>query len=126
MLEAVGHPFAVNPDHDLRRIARERGWPILVFDKPVALRSRVRFPPVTPTLAVLTVGRLAALGAALWLGVRTAPRRRPEKSSLVDARWPPAYKGGTTPQTTHGAGTHAAIYPSTGRWSHPDLSGGHS
>ena len=28
-LEAVGHPVAVNPDRALRRVARERGWPIL-------------------------------------------------------------------------------------------------
>ena len=44
MLAAVGHPFAVNPDRDLRRLAHRRGWPVLVFDKPVALRSRVRLP----------------------------------------------------------------------------------
>ncbi len=31
MLEAVGHPRAVNPDRALRRIARERQWPVLVF-----------------------------------------------------------------------------------------------
>ncbi len=73
MLEAVGHPHAVNPDKDLRRVARERGWPILVFDKPVALRSRVRLPPTTPTLAALAVGGAAAVGAAWWLGAR---RRR--------------------------------------------------
>lgn len=30
-LEAVGRPVAVNPDRRLRRIARERGWPVLVF-----------------------------------------------------------------------------------------------
>jgi HAD superfamily hydrolase (TIGR01490 family) len=30
-LEAVGHPIAVNPDRKLRRIARERGWPMLQF-----------------------------------------------------------------------------------------------
>ncbi|MCW2868479.1 MAG: family hydrolase [Marmoricola sp.] len=70
MLEAVGHPHAVNPDKDLRRIARERGWPILVFDKPVALRSRVHLPPAAPTLAALAVGGAAALGAAWWLGSR--------------------------------------------------------
>jgi len=28
MLEAVGHPFAVNPVARLRRIARRRGWPV--------------------------------------------------------------------------------------------------
>jgi len=39
MLEAVGHPVAVNPDHTLRRIAKERGWPILRFEK---LRTRLR------------------------------------------------------------------------------------
>ena len=30
-LEAVGHPVAVNPDKQLRRIAAERGWPVLEF-----------------------------------------------------------------------------------------------
>jgi HAD superfamily hydrolase (TIGR01490 family) len=31
LLEAVGHPVAVNPDRALRRLAAERGWPILRF-----------------------------------------------------------------------------------------------
>ncbi len=31
MLEAVGHPRAVNPDRALRRIARDRHWPVLAF-----------------------------------------------------------------------------------------------
>jgi HAD superfamily hydrolase (TIGR01490 family) len=31
MLETVGHPRAVNPDRALRRIARERQWPVLAF-----------------------------------------------------------------------------------------------
>ena len=30
-LEAVGHPIAVNPDRGLRRVAEERGWPVLRF-----------------------------------------------------------------------------------------------
>jgi HAD superfamily hydrolase (TIGR01490 family) len=30
-LEAVGHPVAVNPDRALRRIAVDRGWPVLEF-----------------------------------------------------------------------------------------------
>jgi HAD superfamily hydrolase (TIGR01490 family) len=31
LLEAVGHPVAVNPDRRLRRIAAGRGWPVLQF-----------------------------------------------------------------------------------------------
>jgi len=31
MLEAVGHPHAVNPDRALRRLAQLRGWPVLAF-----------------------------------------------------------------------------------------------
>ena len=30
-LEAVGHPVAANPDRKLRRIAAERGWPVVRF-----------------------------------------------------------------------------------------------
>ena len=31
LLEAVGHPVAVNADRALRRVAAERGWPMLDF-----------------------------------------------------------------------------------------------
>jgi HAD superfamily hydrolase (TIGR01490 family) len=31
LLEAVGHPYAVNPDRALRREAELRGWPVLRF-----------------------------------------------------------------------------------------------
>jgi phosphoserine phosphatase len=31
MLEVVGNPRVVNPDRALRRIALERGWPVLSF-----------------------------------------------------------------------------------------------
>ena len=41
MLGVVGHPFAVNPDRPLRKMAEEKGWPILVFARPVALRRRL-------------------------------------------------------------------------------------
>ena len=71
MLEVVGHPHAVNPDKELRRVAVARGWPVLVFTKPVALRSRVSFP--RPTLTALAVGGAVAVGGVVWAGVR---RRR--------------------------------------------------
>lgn len=31
LLEAVGHPVAVNPDRRLKRLAQKRGWPIEMF-----------------------------------------------------------------------------------------------
>ncbi len=34
MLEAVGHPHAVNPDRQLRKVALARGWPVLAFAGP--------------------------------------------------------------------------------------------
>jgi hypothetical protein len=33
MMEAVGHPVAVNPDSKLERIAHRRGWPIVIFSR---------------------------------------------------------------------------------------------
>ena len=35
-LEAVGRPVAVNPDRRLRRVASERGWPVLRFRTALA------------------------------------------------------------------------------------------
>jgi HAD superfamily hydrolase (TIGR01490 family) len=42
MLEAVGHPYAVNPDRALRAEAARREWPVLEFRDPVSLRQRLR------------------------------------------------------------------------------------
>jgi hypothetical protein len=70
MLEAVGHAHAVNPDKELRRVAAEKGWPVLVFTKPVALRSRVPLPPAKPTIAALAVGGVVAVGGVLWVNAR--------------------------------------------------------
>ena len=72
LLEAVGHPTAVNPDRALRRIAEERGWPVLTFAVPVALRPHVR-----PAAAVAAgVGLGAALAGAGWFGHRARRTRR--------------------------------------------------
>jgi HAD superfamily hydrolase (TIGR01490 family) len=71
MLEAVGHPFAVNPDRALRKEAAERGWPVLVFTKPVALRQR--FPgglPTKPTMAAVALGGAAAAAGLIWYAAR--------------------------------------------------------
>ncbi|RMH77217.1 MAG: HAD-IB family hydrolase [Actinomyces sp.] len=80
LLEAVGHPVAVNPDRALQRVARERGWPVLTFAHPRPLRSRVGRvgPPATG------IGALAATlaGVAWWWRLRTAGRRRARRWAL--------------------------------------------
>ena len=58
-LEAVGHPVAVNPDRELRRVARERGWPVLEFSGRAYPHARRRIPPA------IAVGGAAALAAVL-------------------------------------------------------------
>ena len=76
MLEAVGHPVVVNPDRLLANLARDRGWQVKNFVRPVRLRDRVRDRVSSspgPSIA-LRVGAIAAGTAALvagwWLGVR--------------------------------------------------------
>ena len=70
MLEVVGHPFAVNPDRELRRIATSKEWPVLAFVRPVALRRHVPLPPAKPTLAALAVGGAVAAGSMIWANRR--------------------------------------------------------
>ena len=70
MLEAVGYAHAVNPDRELRRTAAANGWPVLVFTKPVALRTRLPLPPAKPTLAAIAVGGVVAVGGVLWVNAR--------------------------------------------------------
>jgi HAD superfamily hydrolase (TIGR01490 family) len=61
LLEAVGHPHAVNPDRVLRRTAQERGWPVLDFrDAPVLAPRRPRLTYLTIAAASLALGALGA------------------------------------------------------------------
>jgi HAD superfamily hydrolase (TIGR01490 family) len=74
MLEAVGHPVAVNPDKGLRRIAIERGWPVQDFTEPVGLSERTGLRAVrAPVLAATAIG---AGAAAAGLVIYAAKRRR--------------------------------------------------
>jgi HAD superfamily hydrolase (TIGR01490 family) len=76
MLEAVGHPYVVNPDRTLRKIAAERGWPVLVFSKPVALRQRgasIREAP-KPAIAAAAIGAGAAAAGLAWYAMRRRGR----------------------------------------------------
>ncbi|MFD3457320.1 HAD family hydrolase [Streptomyces sp. NPDC058691] len=75
MLEAVGHPYAVNPDRGLRREAVSREWPVLTFSRPVRLHQRVPSLaiPTGPALALAAVGAAAATAGLVWYATR---RRR--------------------------------------------------
>ncbi|HEX5116593.1 MAG TPA: HAD-IB family hydrolase [Pseudonocardiaceae bacterium] len=72
MLEAVGHPSAVNPNRALRKVAIQRGWPVLTFSAPVPLRAKIATP--TGGVVVATAVGLGAVAAGVtWYGIR---RRR--------------------------------------------------
>jgi len=65
MLEAVGHPVAVNPDARLGSAAAERGWPVVIFrrrTKQVVRRSTAG------------VGAAALAGAGFAAGVQVGKR----------------------------------------------------
>ena len=72
MLEIVGHPHAVNPGKELRKVAASRGWPVLWFSRPVGLHRRMRLPSSKPTL--VAIGLTTAVGVGV--GVYLAARRR--------------------------------------------------
>jgi HAD superfamily hydrolase (TIGR01490 family) len=100
MLEAVGHPFAVNPDKELRRAATQRGWEIRDFVRPVPVRSRLSTVPKPPAEVVAGAGALGAFALAGWVLYQRrrpdpvtplAPRRRAPSLphvNLPPMRWP--------------------------------------
>ena len=67
MLEAVGHPVAVNPDKKLERTARRNGWPVVHFSQ----RSK---QVIRRTVAV--AGTTAVAGASFVAGTRVGRRHR--------------------------------------------------
>jgi HAD superfamily hydrolase (TIGR01490 family) len=76
MLEAVGHPYAVNPDRTLRREANAREWPVLVFSRPVRLHRRIPSLAGTPrpVVAAAVVSTAATAAGLVWFATR---KRRP-------------------------------------------------
>jgi HAD superfamily hydrolase (TIGR01490 family) len=68
MLEAVGHPVAVNPDARLERHARRHGWPIVIFSEQT--KSVVR-------RTAASVGTIGIAGVSFAAGVAVAGSQRP-------------------------------------------------
>ena len=69
MLEAVGHPVAVNPDGALARVAHDHGWPIVIF------RRRTRRVVRRTTALVGRRRRWPAAAFAGGLSARNAGKR---------------------------------------------------
>jgi hypothetical protein len=77
MLSCVGRPTAVNPDRPLRRIATERGWPVLEFRHPGPLARRLRDRPAVPVTAAVLVAVVGVAVGLIWYGrLRRAARRQ--------------------------------------------------
>ena len=72
MLEAVGHPAAVNPDSTLRRVAEDRAWPVLEFRRPITMPSRL--PSIDKRTGTAVVATAVVVGAA-WLAYHALRRR---------------------------------------------------
>ncbi|MEX0848113.1 MAG: HAD family hydrolase [Ilumatobacteraceae bacterium] len=72
MLEAVGHPVAVNPDAKLERIAQRRGWPIVIFSR----RTKAVVRRTTKA-----VGATSLAAGSFVAGVKWAARYRGSSAS---------------------------------------------
>jgi HAD superfamily hydrolase (TIGR01490 family) len=77
MLEAVGHPVAVNADKELRRVAEERGWETRDFRSPVRLRTRIAsaVPAPRPSYVAGAIGVVAVAAVLGWVALRSRERR---------------------------------------------------
>jgi hypothetical protein len=73
MLNAVGHPSAVNPDSELREIAALNNWPILDFEKPVSMKARAERRQAVAAGASVAIGAVA-LGVTWYAKRRSALR----------------------------------------------------
>jgi len=73
MLEAVGHPVAVNPDARLERHARRNGWPIVIFSQQT--KSVIR-------RTATSIGTVGIAGASFAAGAALATSRSGRRRSI--------------------------------------------
>jgi HAD superfamily hydrolase (TIGR01490 family) len=69
MMEAVGHPVAVNPDSELDAISHERGWPVVIFARK--------------TKRAIAAGALSTVGAAGVIAAYALGRRHGRASAMA-------------------------------------------
>lgn len=83
MLEAVGHPVAVNPDRALRKEALAREWEVLTFSSPVTLRSRLAELAPSKKATAISGGFALSIATAaasyIWLKRRSAELEKARK-----------------------------------------------
>jgi HAD superfamily hydrolase (TIGR01490 family) len=72
LLEAVGHPVAVNPDRLLRQLAAERGWPV----QDLRRRRRLWLVWLPSGVAVAASGVAVAAAVSSWRDRRRERRER--------------------------------------------------
>jgi HAD superfamily hydrolase (TIGR01490 family) len=70
MMEAVGHPVAVNPDSELDNLAHERGWPVVIFARK--------------TKRVVAFSSVAVISAAAAAVAYALGRRHGRMSALAE------------------------------------------
>jgi len=94
MLEAVGHPVAVNPDRVLAKLAREKGWEVRTWERTVTLHTRRSVPGGAPGVVAgaAALGGLAAAGTWWWIRTRgdggPQPRQpRPGRGGSAASSW---------------------------------------
>jgi len=99
MLETVGHPVAVNPDRELRKLAELRGWESRTFLRPVRLRSRIGsvVPSARTSVVAAAAGGVAVAGVLVWVALRS---RRPRDGDT--------HANGATGSTSAGGGAAPA------------------
>ncbi|MEY2591265.1 MAG: hypothetical protein QOJ67_3249 [Acidimicrobiaceae bacterium] len=81
MLECVGHPVVVNPDRELLKASKERGWEVREFTHKVRLRDRMPHPSPGPSVAVgggIVAAAAAGAGAWWWLKRRETASAQPQ------------------------------------------------
>ncbi len=73
MLALVGNPVVVNPEKDLKALALENDWPILRFQRPVAIGPRVPAPPPKVWVSI-------AAGLAVAIGIAAVSKYRSDNA----------------------------------------------